>query len=137
MKHPLEFILNGSYHISRKKDHALLGGSTDHSVKTSTVFDVGYLSGVLLLPPDVRIGYNIMSACSLRIFFGQRRIQMVLSMCLLTIVALSAGRGRVGCDSIFYLDDDTNLLLLISTVVGGGEYSSVDALSDMSMLIAA
>jgi hypothetical protein len=61
-KHLFEFIPPGGYRVLRKKHHVLLGGSTDHSVKTSTVFDVGYLSGVLLLPPDVRIGYNIFSA---------------------------------------------------------------------------
>jgi hypothetical protein len=114
----------------------LLGGSTDHSVKTSTVFDVGYLSGVLLLPPDVRIGYNIISAGQLT---HLRTVQNSDgTFYVLAIDGSIISRGRVGGDSIFYLND-TNLLLgpdvlkpsqrLVVSIISD---SSTDALSDMA-----
>jgi hypothetical protein len=115
----------------------LLGGSTDHSVKISTVLDVGYLSGVLLLPPDVRIGYNIVSTGQLT---HLRTVQNSDgTFYVLAVDGSIISRGRVvGGDSIFYLND-TNLLLdpdvlkptqrLVVSIVSD---SSVDALSDMA-----
>jgi hypothetical protein len=83
-------------------------GSNDRNVDTSSIFDVGFLRNVLLLPPEVNIGYNnIISAGQLG------HLRTVQDADGQFYVLNSAGdvisKGHVGDDNIFYLDD-LNLL---------------------------
>jgi hypothetical protein len=84
-------------------------GSNDRNVDTSSIFDVGFLRNVLLLPPEVNIGYNnIISAGQLG------HLRTVQDADGQFYVLNSAGdvisKGHVGDDNIFYLDD-LNFLL--------------------------
>jgi hypothetical protein len=90
---------DGSNGIRKKNYRVLVGGNSDHAVDTSTVFNVGFLKDVLLLPSAIKIGYNIISAGQLDNLHTVQSIDGTFS-----VVNMN------GDDHIFYLDD-MNLLL--------------------------
>jgi hypothetical protein len=104
----IQFVPKGGVNVRQRQFTVLLGGSSNHAVKTPSVFDVGFLRNVLLLPKHVRIGYNnIISAGQLS---HLHTVQDVNSkFYVLNDKGDIISRGHVGEDNIFYLDD-MNLL---------------------------
>jgi hypothetical protein len=102
-RHLFEYVPEGAFRIRDKPYKVLLGGSSKHSVSTTKVFSVGVIRDALLLPDDVRIGYNIISAGQLQYL---RTVQDVNGKFYVTNSKGDVlSQGHIGEDSIFYLDD--------------------------------
>jgi hypothetical protein len=107
-KHLFEYVPDDAYLVRNRKNKVLLGGSSNHAVCTSTVFDAGFLNGVLLLPESIKIGYNIISAGQLS---QLRTVQDTNGkFYVLNTDGDVISIGHVEIDKIFYLDDK-NLLM--------------------------
>ena len=113
-RHVFEFVPQGSSNIKDRKYKILLGGSSKHAVKTSSTFSVGFLQDVLLLPEDVKIGYNIVSAGQLD---HLRTLQDTDgNFFVVSSVGDVISKGYIGEDNLFYLLD-MNLLKLPRAVL--------------------
>jgi hypothetical protein len=106
-EHLFSYVPTGSSTLRNKSYKVFLGGSSDHGVNTSKVFDCGFLRDVLLLPYSVQIDCSIISAGKLK---GLRTIQsMDGKFYVVSNTGVVISKGIVGPDMIFYLSDD-NLL---------------------------
>jgi hypothetical protein len=98
---------DGGHSVTNKGYRGLLGGSSKHAVRTASTFDIGLLRNMLLLPDDVRIGYNIISAGQLH---SLRTVQDTDgNFYVLNCVGDVISGGFIGQDNLFYLQD-LNLL---------------------------
>jgi hypothetical protein len=106
-RHIFESMPDGGGHsVTNKGYRVLLGGSSKHAVRTASTFDIGLLRSVLL-PDEVRIGYNIISAGQLH---RLRTVQDTDGIFyLLNCVGDVISGGFIGQDNLFYLQD-LNLL---------------------------
>jgi hypothetical protein len=103
---------DGAFNFRNVRSSVLLGGSSQHEVHISTIFDVGHLHNVMLLPRTTRLGYCIVSAGKLKEF---RTYQYDSDkFCVIDTDGVIISKGVIGDDRIFYLLDN-NLLRERST----------------------
>jgi hypothetical protein len=112
-----DVIPPGARNFRSVNSSILLGGSTQHEVAITTMFDVGFLRNVLLLPRDMKLGCCIISAGKLRNLrtnqYDWNKFHVVDGN------GFIISKGVIGDDRIFYLLD--NNLLKRHSAQGSGQ----------------
>jgi hypothetical protein len=119
-EHLFQYLPHDARDLREKKFNVLLGGSSNHKVRTSYTFSIGFLNDVLLLPTNLNIGYNIVSAGKLD---SLRTCQYDKDKFYVVDEGGSiVSKGHIREDKIFYLDDH-NLLCTPGLVKPYGKLS--------------
>ena len=113
-----DIVPPGAYNFRTTTNSILLGGSSQHEIVIRTIFDIGFLKNVMLLPREVRVGCCIISAGKLN---NLRTFQYDTNK--FYVIDSNGGiisNGIISDDRIFYFVDNKNLLRSPRLVVRGG-----------------